>query len=462
MSGNGKRVALLDDNNILSVYMDENSVDPVLRTEGVSEAVISFDGSAVAYVKSFLDGENIVTGSGDLYIYNFADKTNVKIAENVAGGGMKYNNSTIALAADGSYVAYSKFPDEQLVFSDMDLYICDAKGEKEQCIAKSEAYPVVVSSGGKYVYYEKNQKFFIHTDKEDKKLDSGISQVRAIFNEEQTEVIFSGSDKTYWYNVKEDVPVKLADSPLKDLNPAGLPNMAKTIVINQGIYGVKTLDNMLFTTDQAIYKLDKKAKKADYITDVYKGRYHIIGFSWNYDYYSGLQVSENGKQMLFIKNSKLYSADIKDVSTQKCVSENLEVKNFTASNDLKKIYIVTQDDELFYLKNGKPVQLSYDVSAAYKSTPPGVTVYDSYDSYTLMDFTPNIHYSDELGGVLFVEDGDLYYAKTDSSSKIMLQEDVHGMICSSDDVVLYFTKSSTEDGTLLVNRVEDLKNTITL
>ena len=79
----------------------------------------------------------------------------------------------------------------------------------------------------------------------------------------------------------------------------------------------------------------------------------------------------------------------------------------------------------------------------------------------MMSFNEPI-YADEITIVFFVEDGDLYYAKMDSSSKTMLQENVYGMISSSDDVVLFFTKSSTEDGTLLINRVEDLKNTISL
>lgn len=124
----------------------------------------------------------------------------------------------------------------------------------------------------------------------------------------------------------------------------------------------------------------------------------------------------NGSSLFLVKN-------IEDGKAEQLTED--EVKYVTCSGDLKEIYYVTEDDELYYLNRGKPVLLSDDVK-------------DEEDAVA-------VRYSERFGGVCFIEDDDLYFAGKSDRSRELLYEDVESL-SSYYAGNSFYTEEETESG----------------
>lgn len=107
-----------------------------------------------------------------------------------------------------------------------------------------------------------------------------------------------------------------------------------------------------------------------------------------------------------------------------------------ASGDLSKIYLITDEDELYYYKSQKKIEkISNDFT------------YD-YD---------NIAYSESQKKIFYIEDDDLYSATTSSKSKTVVKPEVESVSSMQDGVVF----STYDDGTTTMYYLEK-KDPVTL
>lgn len=353
----------------LTVAKDADDVFYVVTKKGlveideeISNVTISTYGDTIAYMKDVEDG------IGELYLYNVASKKATLIDDEAYA-------KIIILSPNGKTVAYmGNCEIEEGWYSDVvtgDLFI--SKNFKEGEKKYSEALPLAVSDNAKYVYYVKDsEKLYMNEEK----ISSDFSYA-FYFNKDVSEMIFNEDGEANYFSAKKKEAVRLKKDSFSRL---AYPEQIVQVAASAGsytatTYGVDTFNETVMTIDGTMYFMSKNGAELEKISsDV-----------------SSYKMSSDGTGMLFLDydGDLNYINNIKKSTDAEKIAEDLEIDEFYASKDLKKVYYVS-DDELFYLAKGKGTRIA-DV-----------------DSCT---------YSDQYKVIYFTEDDELYYATTSSKSK---------------------------------------------
>lgn len=345
--------------------------------EGVSHFTISYTGDVIAYVQT-----ERYDSVGTLYLYSVKNNESNKIADDVYISGL-------ILSPKGEKVAYlGEYED----IDDNKLYISGKNGKATE-IEKDGSAVIGLNDRGNVVYYIKNSKLYVRIGKEETKICSDLTSNSFYFNRDMTEVLYHKDGKTYLYSLSDDDSVKLVSGAINNIF---MPNDAAVYYNNEmshiQIIGKSSFANTLVHIDDETYWINKKGDACVELA--------------SYDnYQGGVQINGKYTGMLYRDSSALYRVDRLYSNMQpEMISKDENVQNFAASADLRKVYIVNDDDELFFLKNRKNVLISNDITDT------------------------QMVYSDALDAVVFVEDGELYYAKTSQRSKqLITDEDVSSL-----------------------------------
>ena len=356
------RMAYLDRDQEL-YYMDD--MKPVFIDDGVTAAELSFYGDTLVYLKHADDGRQ------ELCMYAVRDEARESVSvENCREFVLSPDGRTAAWVGSSGGGAMS---------------VWNAGGGSWKA-AGSVSEILAVSDGGKEVLYRKdNDSLFLLADGEDRKLASASGAIHYVLNESQTEILYTEAGNNWYYSV--DIREHLRLTVEKGVLETSCYTDHMAYQQRKGlVLGRKTLKNMTFasldTGDHSckIYRLDGNGEKAETILN------HAEQF----------QIAGDGQSLLYLSGWKLYRiGDIRYHQERTCLSDTLDVSRFLSDRGLKKIWLVTSDNRLYYMDGKKCVSVSDDLSQ----------LYGSYRN-----------------GILFREDRDLYYAE--GREKILIQEEV--------------------------------------
>lgn len=383
-SGDGSTTLYLTQDYSL-YYINEN-MEPVLVAEDVNNVKMALSGDYFAYTVA--EGE-FTFFDGILYLYDVKRDKSTKISKDV-------HTVDICISPDGRTVAYMK---DYEGLDDNTLYICTL-GKDEKKVDKDGCFPVAISDDGKYFYYANfNDKLYCYDGKETEKIATDVSGYYW-FNSTMTEVLFIQKGKTYYYNPKMEEAVMVCNSEIESVV---VPNEETAVMpgcctSHAHLVGKISLKGSVLENDGTMYWLNNNG------TDTVKIGSNI------YDY----QLSADGKSLLFMKGFKLYKINKLNEKMEEKLLYDEMLEGFAASADLSKIYIITADSELCYLKgNQKTERISNDFS-----------IYNN-----------GISYNEAYGKVFYTEDNDLYCADTNGKSKEKIAEDVVGILNAFDGII---------------------------
>lgn len=290
----------------------------------VETAVVSQDGTGVAYVK------NVTNEVGDLYLYDVRSKKSRKVSSEVSLHDYR-------LSPDGESIAYCKVQKPGLQF---DLYVSIDK--KESKMIASEEKPVGISNQGTYLYAMGEKGFYLFQDEKMVKLGNDYNEAgtNLMFNRDYSQVLYFEEGKSY---------LSLEGS-IKPLTEGVIFNVVLPLDANFGWNpsGILSFANHIIQKEEGFY----------YIND----QFELIYLDKNLG--TG-QVAEDQKSFLLIENQEIYK--LKDFNHKTITKEKLgdasNVMRFTANHDLSIIYYINHDSELFCMKeNGKTIKIADHVA----------------------------------------------------------------------------------------------------
>lgn len=387
------RMAYVDRDQEL-YYMDD--ITPVFVDDRVRDARLSFYGDTIVYVKEGTDSKT------ELCIYTIRTKTseNLKVSD----------CRTFCISPDGKSVAYVE------AGAGNTLSLWKSGGEPVKITGKVSEILALSKDGEMLLYRKDGNKLFRYVNEEEEQAASAGGSIYYILNENQDEILYTAENSTWYYSVRLKEPVRLAGVKGNLLTSSYMEGAASQQ--GQGlVLGRKTLRNMTFATRDSgsdsyrIYYLDWNGKTAESVLN------HAEQF----------RISGNGRSVLYLSDRKLYQ--IKDVWNSQdriCISDTMGVSQFVTDSDFEKIWFAASGRELYCLKDGECLNVTYDLSQIQ-----GLV-------------------SD---GILFREDQELYFS--DGAEKVLLKGDVEEAWIQENHYVII----KTEEGLCYL---KDLKDSICL
>lgn len=327
--------------------------DKVIKT-GIDEAegvVVSQHGDTLVY---FTDCEKATyhiadygyddfINVGTLNLYDIKKKSSTEIAEEVVVG-------SAVLSPDGKTVAYVAEYDATDDFKGF----YSVNGKKPEEVGK-EKRVFAISDKGKYVYYSDVDRIYVAKKGEEEKLASDVVYVEVLMNADNTEMLFLNEGKTY-VTVKGGEKKKVAGDELNEvvLNDDAASDVQKLTKERGNITvtytGVDTFEGKLFVSDynDAIYYMMNKYETEKLASNAYQYVVAEDGESLIYNDYTNL-----------VKVTKFDKGGEKEIIAAGALAENIY-----ADGDLKHVYMVNFEDELYYVKKGKGKKIADDVTSA--------------------------------------------------------------------------------------------------
>ncbi len=319
--------------------------------DNVGETIISQRGDTVAF---FTDCEFVTYQNneyhyedkikvGTLNLYDVKKKTNTEIADEavIESAVLSPNGKTVAFVAE--YEATDDFKG---------FYSVNGKEPKE---VGKEKRVFAISDKAKYIYYTDVDRIYVMKKDKEEKLANDVRYVEALMNADNTEMLFFNEGKTY-ITVKAGEKKKVAG---EELNSVILNDDAATF--EQGLdkergditvtyTGVDTFEGKLFlsdSNDEIYYMMNK------YETEkLASGAYQFV-------------VSDDRESLIYnnyadvVKVTKFTKGGEKETLAGGAYAESIY-----ADGELKHVYLINRDDELYYVKKGKGKKIADDVTSA--------------------------------------------------------------------------------------------------
>jgi len=324
--------------------------------DDVTNAVISADGSAVAYL-SETSGE-----VGELRLFTAKGKKDIKLDEDVL-------ISNIVISPDGKSVAYAIKDDNG------DTKVLYSKNGKDGEVVAKNAYPVAISNGAKYVYYVKTvdnaRNLYVLKGKDSVKLADVTYGVSTLyFNADLSELIFNDDGKAY-ITVKAGEKKKISNNTISNLFVTANDKSA-SISSARAEYQyttVKSFKNTIAYMNGAYYKITSKYETSKILSA------DDIGY---------IIFSDDLKSCVYYKNGSFYKiANVNKSDNKKKLGDmdDYSISSVVVLRDMNSIYFVS-DGDLYYKKGtGKPKKVATDaklIGGDYEAN--GVYYYIEYDS----------------------------------------------------------------------------------
>ena len=372
------------------LFFIDGSLEPVSIADEVTSFEMSYSGDYVAYLIN--DEEDY--DNQTLYLYDVKKDNSVKIDTNVYPYGL-------VLSPNGKYVSYIKDYEGS---SDNTLYLAGI-GKEKQKIDKDGSNPIALSDNGKNLYFmnssdDGNIKLYCYNGKENLKIAKNVSD-KFFFNESISEVVFVKNGDGYFYTPSMSEPVKICSKSI-----SGFYNGNEEVIEDyvSGRYGIiytkKSLKDSLFMAGGQVFWLNKAGTDSVKVCDS-----DLVA-----------AIAADGKSLLALKKGalyKFYSFGENMNPKLVCQSED-DITHVIASDDLSQIYVVTEEDELYYVKSASKLErISNDFN---------------YKKY-------RIAYNESAKMIYYVEDGDLYSAGKTAKSKKLVMEDITNVMALGDGIV---------------------------
>lgn len=391
-SADHSRMAYVDVDQEL-YYMDDT--DPVYVDDKVRDAKMSFYGDTVVYLR---DGEG---SRSELCIYHVRTEAleRLKVSDCRA----------FCVSPDGRSVAFTESG------TDGTLALWHSGGEAEKITGKVSEILALSENGEMILYRKDGDKLFRYLNGKEEQAASAGGTMDCVLNEDQDEILYTAEGSTWYYSMDLKEPVRLSGIKGNLLTTCYMADIA----CQQGqglILGRKTLKNLTFATRDAggnsckIYRLNWNGKEAEPVLN----------------YAEQFRLSENGRSVLYLADRKLYQIrDIGNSQDRTCLSGTMDVSQFTADSDLKKIWFSTSGRELYYVKNEECLNVSYSLDRMQGFVKDGVLFQEGQDLY-FSDGTETVLVK---GGVeeAWIQDNDYVIIKSDEG--LCYLKDLKDTVC---------------------------------
>ena len=302
--------------------------------------------------------------TAELYLYD----TNAKRSARITSDAL-YGDNYMCISPDGKTVGYIGDFDE----GDFNGYI-KQDGKSAERLESRNSIPLAISNKGKYIYYGRfsdginsSGTLYVKSGRNENSLipEFRPSWAQLMFNRDYSQVIFNLNDSSYISRNGNERDRLSNSSVVIVLSPAfsGISSIGDSMpgVVsrrdNTLVYNVKSFANTVVVSDEG---------NLLYVTNKFETE-RISGISDSYYYnYLPVQISKDGKTLLFINNS----GHLSSINPTKSNDERKElarsIRAFAASDNGKLIYYVNNENDLFVIKNNRdPERIATDVYPSY-------------------------------------------------------------------------------------------------
>ena len=329
----------LNENNELSIIKDGKSLKTGI--EDVKGIKVSATGDTLVYFSDceYLNGVEV----GTLHLYYIKKGKDVVVAEEVL-------TDSAVLSPNGETVAYVGDYDAS---DDFKGYY-SVKGKKQTEVGK-EKRVFAIADKGAYVYYIDDDRIYAQKKKKEaEKLASDLYSSKALMNADCTEMLFTNDGKTYM-TVKAGEKKKVSGNLLRKilLNNDAL-TASDTVRSGRGSVtvtytGVETLKEKLYYTD--IYSIEYLMN--DYETERLASNAEKF------------VISDDGTSLVYIDGYDVVKVtEFEKSGVKKDLNKDEEARALYTDGDLKYVYFLNRDKELYYIKGKKVKKIADDVTSA--------------------------------------------------------------------------------------------------
>lgn len=397
MDGNGSAKEV-DDLSIVYTSMNRSTVlytdysddlyilDDNLKAEKIASDVTTvYVGREGKYVV-YLSNEDNDFYNQVLYIYDVSKNKSKEVDKDVYG-------DYLTISASGESVAYAKDYED----GDFDTYVAGYSKSAKKIDSKSRR-AVAVSDNGKKAYLLGSGDLYYYNGKESEKVEKDVNS-SFWTNSDLSELVFTKNGNTYFCR------------PGKD--PEKIDNSSIYAIIYPSSYGTGTLGSSTQALGndtikgQVVYNSEGKLlwvnKKASDMVKIDSNVYDV-------------KMSSDGSAIVYVSSNRIYKVSkFSENMEPKLVYEDEDIYSLAASDDLKKIYGYSyEDDAVYYIKSSKKAE----------------KICEDVDSFA---------YNSKDGKLYFVTDEELYEAKTSSSSrkKVSVDGDAVSVSAGLNGVTVY-------------------------
>lgn len=283
---------------------------------------------------------------GTLHLYYIKKGKDVTVAEDVVVNSavLSPNGETVAYVAD-----YDAVDDFKGYYS--------VKGKKQVEVGK-EKWVFAIADKGAFVYYTDDDRIYVQKKKkEEEKLASDLYSTKVLMNADCTEMLFTNEGKTY-VTVKAGEKQKVSNMELR------------TILLNND--AMKTSESVRSNRGSVTvtYTGVEELKEHLYYTDSYdivylKDNYETERMASNVDEYV---IADDGESLVYIDGVAVVEVtDFEKGGVQTYLSSEEVARYLYADGELKYVYFLNYDKELYYIKGKKVKKIADDVTSATMS-----------------------------------------------------------------------------------------------
>lgn len=333
-------LVILKEGKVIKTGIDE--VNGVVISQHGDTLVYFTDCESVSYYVTEYDYNDYIK-VGTLNLYDIKKKTSIEIAEEVVV-------SSAVLSPDGRTVAFVAEYDATDDFKG--FYSVNGKEPVE---VGKEKRVFAISDKAKYVYYTDVDRVYVQKKNKEEKLANDIRYVEVLLNADNTEMLFFNEDKTY-ITVNGGEKKKVASEELNEiilsddasLYEQSLSKERGSIAISYT--GVDTFEGKLFYSysgDEIYYMMNK------YETEkLASGAYQYA-------------VSADGESLIYNNYSDIVKVTKFDKGGEKeTIASNAYADSIYADGELKHVYLINMESDLYYVEKGKGKRIADDVTSA--------------------------------------------------------------------------------------------------
>lgn len=361
--------------------------------EDVCDYEISVTGKGIAYMTRNERGEDDLTTTYTLKLYNVGNKKSSTVSDEVA-------SSTIAIAPNGKSVTYFE-ADEGDEEGEIEYTLMYSNGKKSQKVTSNEVSLVGMSNNGKQIYAiresESEEKteynLYSYNTKGDSnklgKVDSRYSY-DFTFNKDHTQIMYVSESKTF-ISTKGKEGVKAFNGELSLVTPVGAGYSYRTEPVSN-LYG-QVYTGSDSDGNRTVWIINKKYDKNEKLASKA----------------TSVQMDENAEYLYYLYDKdelRVTKVSYGDKATEKYTVLAEDVDGYMPTPNAEYVYF-TSDDTL-YSVNGKKGGKKTTVCS---------------DKVSGADITAE-------GRLYYIVDGDLYTTDNGKKGKKILS-DVEDVVCTA-------------------------------
>lgn len=347
INGDGS-IAIGYDEDEKSIFKIENGQKQRLSNEEFDflyDMKISYSGKAAAFAKA--------DGTYGMY-YVDMEKQQITLLDTVSFHGFTLSPEGKCILGIGDY--------KNKLDNKLYLYEIENGSGQRTLIDEGVTYPVAVNDQGNAIFYIKEDGKLYFSDGEKSECISentllvnpvgDMTRNLIVFNEDCTDVLYLDGTTLSRYKVSEGK----VNSFYREFDRLsfGVPNDMAFIVhaseednLYVEILGKKNLDKVVVQDENAIYYVDDfKLVKVTEVMREYNRFFYVSN-----DFESILYDKGAGEQY------RIYISKLEEQNEERCIYQNENISDYTASLDLSKIYVVCENDsKVVCLKDEEVVQ----------------------------------------------------------------------------------------------------------